>query len=263
MENAATNQPLIAAFWWLVEHPGLAAIIALAAASVAYLRYREKAFFVASSVWFGLVVCYFLHARPQTQLFGPQTVDMPRLKQVEVTVAELSASNEADLKLFTLGPRPNPFNVHWYEDPGGITPWMDLQNKSRPTADRRMPPRKNKRRKKRRETVAKPPPKPPPRIRKPVKKPQAISPLTKTPRAKAPYEIPVEMRGWWVAVRRGGLAAIFRDKENGELLEVHEGDVLADFGITIIRVTRTGVLVENDKGDTYLIRDSTPEPPEE
>ena len=261
MENAATNQPLIAAFWWLVEHPGLAAIIALAAASVAYLRYREKAFFVASSVWFVLVVCYFLHARPRTQPFGPQTVDMPRLEQVEVTVAELSASDEADLKLFTLGPRPNPFSVHWYEASPDHIGFVDPEKKSRPTARRTLPTRRVKTREKKRNTVAKPPPKP--RPPKPVKQPQAISEKTKTPRAKAPYEIPVEMRGWWVAVRRGGLAAIFRDKENGELLEVHEGDVLADFGITIIRVTRTGVLVENDKGDTYLIRDSTPEPPEE
>ena len=146
------------------------------------------------------------------------------------------------MTLYLLGSRDNPFNVYWHEPAEEIVK-RQLQKLPKPVAVAAAP------------IVAPPapPPPPPPPAKKPepTNKPDAQpEPPARKPR---PYEVPVDYSGW-ISVG-GNLIAHFRDKESGQLIQARQGESIPDKDLTIVRVARTGVIVENGQGDRFLLRE--------
>jgi outer membrane biosynthesis protein TonB len=97
------------------------------------------------------------------------------------------------------------------------------------------------------------PPKPP----KPPRPPRPPTPAPKPaprPTAPKPYEVPVNFKGV-VGTGDGKLYVLLKTKDSLENRYLSEGDIWPETGLTIVRITHTSVLLQNQKGERFLMRD--------
>lgn len=214
----------------------------------------EKVVFLLAGIWLVWGAYQFAGAQSSQQSVGKHTVLRPRPERVEVSVKKLARNDRTEMKLFLLGARENPFNVYWHEPTEQIVKRKLKALPGRPIV--RLP---TVRPPSRPPLPVKPPP-PPPIVAKPKgKEPKVVKKPEEKPerplREPKPYEVPVDYAGW-ISVG-GRMIAHFREKESGQLIQVQQGEMLPDLGLTIVRVARTGVIVENTEGDRFLLREIT------
>ncbi len=239
----------VAGLWLLGLHAEatVAGVLSLLSGSwwILLVFNKEVLLFVWGSLWLAAMALQ-IHDRPDATRTGKQTVAENRPARVAVTVEELARSEQNELNLYAYGPRPNPFNLYWAEEavqlvrlPGDPRPRPRQRTKQRP--------------KRSRHKVSKPKRKPKPTDKPTVTQAKPTVTQAKPVRKARPYELPVEYRGW-IAIG-DDLVAHLRDKANGKLLQVRQGDQVPDLGLTILSVGRAGVILENDKGDRFLLRE--------
>ena len=213
---------------------------------------KEKAVFLSVSLWLSWQAIEFQN-QPRAETVGQQTVAQARPSRVAVNVEQLAQDNDNklldEMRLYAFGPRTNPFNLYWQEEDINLVHMPEdprqgprpKPRKGRPKARPRSKPKIKI--KPNIKSIARPTP-------KPKDKPKVIAKVARKPR---PYEIPVNLVGW-ISIGDDHTAH-FRDKSNGDLLQVHAGDELDKLGLTVLSVERTGVIVENDSGDRFILRD--------
>jgi len=64
----------------------------------------------------------------------------------------------------------------------------------------------------------------------------------------------VDFRGI-LATDSGELFVLLKVKQSGENRRLVEGDIWPETGLRIVKITQTSVLLENDKGERFLMRD--------
>jgi hypothetical protein len=64
----------------------------------------------------------------------------------------------------------------------------------------------------------------------------------------------VDFRGI-VATERGELYVLLKIKQTGENRRLVEGDIWPETGLRIVKITQASVLLENEKGERFLMRD--------
>ena len=64
----------------------------------------------------------------------------------------------------------------------------------------------------------------------------------------------MEFRGI-VATEQGDLYVLLKIKLSGENRRLVEGDIWPETGLRIVKITQASVLLENEKGERFLMRD--------
>jgi len=180
---------------------------------------REKLLFMGAAVALAAAGVYAVRSEPSFPDPGQHRVKTGAPGELNVGLDSLARSE--DINRFLDGPRPNPFSS--YTD----------RLVSRPTPPPKPPP------------PLPPPPPPPPRP--PPPPPSNLKP-------PKPYEVPVDFRGI-VATERGDLYVLLKIKQSGENRRLVEGDIWPETGLRIVKITQASVLLENEKGERFLMRD--------
>ncbi len=143
-------------------------------------------------------------------------------------VAHLQKPGKQDLRNALAGDRQNPFAAYVYRRNGTTT----VTKPKHPV----------------------PIPKPPFFV-PPPPVPVPIPPVTTTRHPTTPkaYQVPVSFVG--VSRVNGRPAVYLKVKSSGEDRVLHDGDIWPDTGLTIVKITFTSVLLENEKKDQFLMRD--------
>jgi len=74
------------------------------------------------------------------------------------------------------------------------------------------------------------------------------------PSAPKPYDVPVNFRAV-VRSNDGRHFVVLETKSNFENRHLLEGDIWPETGLTIKKITLTTVLLENEKGERFLMQD--------
>ena len=178
---------------------------------------RERLVFLITAVALAATGAFFLESRPGFRPAGEHLVERRLPRKLNFDPADFAKPKEID----TRGPRANPFSR--YVD----------QSVMVPVGPGPLPP------------PIKPPP--PPKPPKPPKPPD-------TAPAPKPYQVPVDFRGI-LAADSGELFVLLKVKQTGENRRLVEGDIWPETGLRIVKITTVSVLLENDKGERYLMRD--------
>ena len=177
---------------------------------------RERLLFMGVAVALAAAGVYAVRSEPSFSDPGKHRVKTGAPGELNVGLDSLARSE--DVNRFLEGPRPNPFSSYL-----GSTALVPPPPK---------PPR----------PPLPPPPPPPPPVRPPV---------TTAPK---PYEVPVDFRGI-VATEQGDLYVLLKIKLSGENRRLVEGDIWPETGLRIVKITQASVLLENEKGERFLMRD--------
>ncbi len=204
----------------------------------------EKIIFGVAAGWLVFTSVALVLSRPAYEDHGPQRVSavMPR------RVAALDLSHKRHLSEYLIGARGNPFT--WREDyvvtvaeaPSGPITIVDRPAGPKPPTPPKRPPRK--------------PVKPitPGRIPERPKpdKPVVVTPTKPVVKPKL-YELPVTLAG--VYIRDGRNYVVLKDKQNDGYIKLIEGEKYPDLGISVVKVTKGSVVLANDEGKHFLLRD--------
>jgi hypothetical protein len=152
-----------------------------------------------------------------------------KIKVPGVLVAHLQKPGKQDLRKALVGDRQNPFTAYVRRSTGGTTTIKPKDPRPIPHPPVFVPP----------------PPIPIP----PVSVPRRPVP-DRSPKA---YQVPVSFVG--VSRVKGRPAVYLKVKSTGEDRVLHDGDIWPDTGLTIVKITFTSVLLENEKKDQFLMRD--------
>lgn len=183
---------------------------------------RERALFLAALAALAGAVAYAVRSAPDFPPAGAQRALRRAPPEMNPGIDRLARSE--DIARFLAGERPNPF-AHWQE-PRSAPPPRD-------------PPRGPV-------TVVRRPhiPRPP--------RPRPVRPVT--PPAPKPYEVPVNFKGF-MGAPDGSWYALLKVKTTGENRRLAEGDIWPETGLRIVKITQNSVLLENEKGERFLMRD--------
>jgi hypothetical protein len=193
---------------------------------------REKLVFMACFCVLGLSGVYTYTSRPDFDDPGRHRVAHGA---PDTEIVNLDALRPGELENALAGTRHNPFAT--YVSPVSVVhPKPPGPKPPRPKPPK--PPRPPK------------PPKPP----RPPKPPPTRPVPTPTPTTPKPYEVPVNFKGV-VGTDDGRLFVLLKTKNSSENRYLSEGDVWPETGLTIVRITRTNVLLQNEKGERFLMRD--------
>jgi hypothetical protein len=179
---------------------------------------REKLAFLASAAALAGAVVYAIYSHPEVRDPGEHRVSRTAPPELNVGLDQLARTEGIDQ--FLAGARPNPFT--YYTDSFVSRPPPDVP---------------------RRTTMPPPPPPPPP---PPAKPPPVTQPK--------PYQVPVDFRGI-LATETGEMNVLLKIKQTGENRRLVEGDIWPETGLRIVKITQSSVLLENDKGERFLMRD--------
>jgi hypothetical protein len=192
---------------------------------------REKTVFLGTFVALALAGSYALVSKPEFQDTGSQRV---RQSAPGKMLVSLQVSRPGEMAEYLSGARPNPFAA--YVPPriiAHVPPEIPIRPPVRPPRIDAPPP---------------PPPiGPPPTVKPPT-------PVSTTPSAPKPYEVPVNFRAV-VRTDDGRHFVVLETKKDFENRYLHEGDIWPETGLTIKKITLTSVLLENEKGERFLMRD--------
>ena len=178
---------------------------------------RERLIFLIVLAGLAAAGVFFIGSAPDFKPAGEHRVDRKLPRKLNFDPADFARPKEIDAR----GARVNPFAR--YVDQTVMGP---VNPGPLPVALR--PP---------------PPPKPP----KPPKPPDTAPP-------PKPYQVPVDFRGI-LAADNGDLFVLLKVKQTGENRRLSEGDLWPETGLRIVKITTVSVLLENDKGEKFLMRD--------
>ncbi len=85
-------------------------------------------------------------------------------------------------------------------------------------------------------------------------KPPTPTPTVPRPTTPRPYEVPVNFKGV-VGIGDSKLYVLLKTKNSLENRYLSEGDIWPETGLRVVRITRSSVLLQNDKGERFLMRD--------
>ena len=207
---------------------------------------KEKAVFVAASALMVWASVYLVHSEPALPGLGDQRVKeeaAPRLAPVELT-------SKQPLSAYLIGARGNPFA---FKEGRYVVSGIERAVERVVTA-KTQPPRRPTRRPSRpkrpepkKVDPGKPPTRPKPKETKPAAAPKDPGPV------KKPYELPVNFAG--VFFKDDERYALLQDKQNDTYLKLAEGQEYPDLKIKVVKVTKSSVILENDEGKRFLLRD--------
>ncbi|HOX08033.1 MAG TPA: hypothetical protein PK280_16665 [Planctomycetota bacterium] len=180
--------------------------------------------FIAGAALLALALLYAVHSLPDILDPGDHLVSRGAPGRLDVGLDALAKTE--DINNFLKGPRPNPFS----------TMGEAVVIPTPPTFQPK--------------PVLKPPTIPPPPP--PVVKPPQPKPVVSRPQ---PWQVPVDFRGI-VATEAGDLNVLLKIKATGENRRLVEGDIWPETGLRIVKITQSSVLLENDKGERFLMRDT-------
>ncbi len=204
----------------------------------------EKVVFGAVAMWLVYVSVALILSRPNYEDHGPQkvSVDMPR------RLAALDLSHKRHLSEYLIGVRGNPFT--WRDD--YVVAAVDAPTGPITIVDRPADPKQPTRPKRTPRKPVKPidPGKVPERPK--PEKPKVTAP-TKPPRTPKLYELPVTLAG--IYMREGKNYALLKDKQNDGYIKLVEGEEYPNLGISVVKVTKGSVILANDEGKHFLLRD--------
>lgn len=97
------------------------------------------------------------------------------------------------------------------------------------------------------------------RVAEPVKELPLPKPITTaSDRKEAPepiYNVPVNFTGIYAPPEGGELYVLLKDKVTGERRRLVKGSIWPEINLRIVEINWTGVLLENEKGRRFLMRD--------
>jgi len=188
---------------------------------------REKLIFMATFACLLAGGTYSLLSEPSRAITGRHKVNKPVPGKIEINLETRFQGAPSGANPFAayVSPRPNLRPRPPITPPVGPEP---------PIVNR--PPR---------------PPKPPQPPKPP--KPNPVSPPIK-PTAPKPYEVPVNFKGV-VSIGDGKLYVLLKTKDSRENRYLARGDIWPETGLNIVRITHGSVMLQNDKGERFLMRD--------
>lgn len=177
---------------------------------------REKTFFLLAVA--GLVGVFVLLAgsRPSFNPPGQQRTEFAAPPEVDISGGHVAEANPAGR---------NPF-TRWVDPGSGVRPPVRIHHPTGPVTP-----------------VAPPPPPPPP----PPPGPTTVKPK--------PYEVPVSFTGVYEPPEGGELCVLLKDKRTGERRRLVRGDMWPEINLRIVEISKSSVLLENEKGERFLMRD--------
>jgi len=207
---------------------------------------REKFVFVVASVLLVWTSVALVRSELRKQEIGPQFVqEDPPPKPTPVDELD----NKQPLSSYLIGARGNPFAFREsFYVVGGIERPLEVEIRPRPAVSR---PVRRPRQPSRPTTPKVNPGKPPVRP-----KPTTPPTPTATPEAKPPrkaYELPVNFVG--VFIKEDERYALLKDKQTDTYLRLVEGEEYPDLKIKVVRVTKSSVILENEEGKRFMLRD--------